>query len=79
MPTFLSDLEKNRPRIVIERRCVVPLFAAPDRDEPLNNAFPAAYFEGWDDAGISKRKQALARLYRPVVEKSGIVVYVRRD
>jgi hypothetical protein len=79
MPSFLSDLEKNRPRIVIERRCVVPLFAPPDPDEPLNDAFVATYFEGWDDASLTKRKKALARLYQPVAEKSGIVVYVRRD
>ena len=79
MPSFLSDLEKNRPRIVIERRCVLPLFAPPDPTEPLNYAFPAAYFQGWDDAAIAQRKAALARFYQPVAEKSGIVVYVRHD
>jgi hypothetical protein len=79
MPTFLSDLEKNRPRVVIEHRSAVPLFAPAAPTVPLNDAFPADYFAGWDTASILQRKAALARLYYPVAEKSGIVVYLRRD
>lgn len=79
VPAFLSDMEKNRPRIVIERPCAVPLFAHANPALPLNDAFAAEYFRGWDNPGIVKRKAALARLYRPVTEKSGLVVYLRRE
>lgn len=78
VPTFLSDLEQNRTRVVIERRSAVPLFAPAKPDEPLNDAFPAEYFQGWDDASIAKRKAALAQQYDPLIEQSGIVVYLRR-
>ncbi|MFL6451841.1 MAG: glycosyltransferase family 39 protein [Bryobacteraceae bacterium] len=78
MPMFLSDMEQNRPRIVIEHRSVLPLFAPAKPNEPLNDAFKPEYFEGWDDPGILKRKAALAQQYSPVMEKSGDVVYVRR-
>lgn len=76
---FLSDLDKNRPRVIIERRSAVPLFAAANPKEPLNDAFPAEYFDGWDDASILKRKADLAQHYYPAIEKSGVVVYLRRD
>jgi hypothetical protein len=79
VPSFLSDLEQNRPRVVIERRSAVPLFAPPDPDEPLNFAFPPEYFQAWDDTAIMRRKAALAEHYRPVVEESGVVVYLRRE
>ncbi len=79
VPTFLSDLEKNRPRVIIERPCAVPLFARANPNLPLNDAFAAEYFQGWDDPSILERKAALARLYRPVTEKSGLVVYLRRE
>jgi hypothetical protein len=79
VPTFLSDLEQNRPRVVIERRSVVPLFAPADDRTPLNTLFPPNYFSGWDGAEIKKRKAALSRLYAPVVERSGIILYLRRD
>ncbi|HYZ75450.1 MAG TPA: hypothetical protein VE641_20390, partial [Chthoniobacterales bacterium] len=77
--TFLSDLEKKQPRVVIERRSAVPLFAPARPSEPLNDAFPASYFQGWDDVSILNRKAVLAKQYSPVFEKSGVVVYLRRE
>jgi Dolichyl-phosphate-mannose-protein mannosyltransferase len=79
VPTFLTDLEQNRPRVVIERRSAVPLFAPSAPDIPLNDAFHADYFKDWDTAAVIKRKSALAQLYRPILEQSGIVVYLRRE
>jgi hypothetical protein len=79
VPTFLSDLEQNRPRVVIERRSVVPLFAAADKETPLNELFPPNYFSGWDGTDIKARKAALSRLYVPVMELSGMVVYLRHE
>jgi len=79
MPMFLSDLDQNHPRVIIEKRSAVPLFAPANPKEPLNDAFPAQYFHDWDDASILKHKAALAQHYYPAVEKSGIVVYLRRD
>jgi hypothetical protein len=79
VPGFLSDLDKNRPRVVVERRSAVPLFAPPAPDQPLNDSFQPEYFAGWDDATITKRKAELSRLYSPVVEKAGVVVFLRRD
>jgi hypothetical protein len=79
VPTFLSDLEQNRPRIVIERPSAVPLFAPPDPQKPLNEAFPPKYFTDWDTPPITKRKAALAQVYQAVAEQSGLVVYLRRE
>ena len=79
LPMVLSDLEQNRPRVVIERRSMVPLFAPANPKQPLNDAFQPEYFEGWDDAAIAKRKANLAQHYYPVAEKSGVVVFLRRD
>jgi len=79
MPMFLSDLARDRPRVVIEKRTVLPLFAPARPTEPLNEAFSPQYFEGWDDAGILQQKAELAQRYYPVSEKSGVVVYLRRE
>jgi hypothetical protein len=79
MPDFLNDLDKNRPRVVVERRSAVPLFAPPAPDQPLNDAFQPGYFSGWDDAEITKRKAELSHFYSPVAEKAGVVVYLRRQ
>jgi hypothetical protein len=76
MPDFLSDLDKSRPRVVIERRSAVPLFAPSKLGEPLNDAFVADYFQGWDDPATARRKAELSQRYCQATEHSGVVVYL---
>ena len=73
---FLSDLERNKPRVIVERRSAVPLFAPADPTEPLNDAFVAEHFKEWDDPAIVRRKAKLATEYCQATERAGVVVYL---
>jgi len=76
---FLDDLERNRPRLIIEKRSSLPLFAQPDPKVPLGDFYHPWQFNGWDDAAILARKQALAKDYQAVADREGFVAFVRKQ
>lgn len=75
---FLDDLESHHPRIVLEHRSILPLFAKPDENMPLDWFFPPAKFASWDDAEITSRKRSIANDYVLAEERDGYCIYLRK-
>jgi hypothetical protein len=60
---MLTDLETRRPALIIEKDSVVPLFETPHSNATLQQGRPPTFFEGWEDARLTARKQELKRMY----------------
>jgi hypothetical protein len=75
---YLADLEHHHPRLVLEHRSILPLFATPDAKVPLDWFYPPEKFASWDDAEITNRKRSIAKDYVLAEERSGYCIYLRK-